>query len=386
MKSFAALFLLAFSFLPATTRAQATLTIVGIVTEKGTGDPVSGAAVSVVGGKANEYVTDSEGKFSLTLTADVKPGATIRIRVVKDGYETWTNDIAASAGIPQPVSLKKLAKASPRKPEEKPEKPPENLPSTTIVQAPYGNLAERCEGLGTHILNFARERNRAQPDARSHRQGYLDWYTRNDGLFRSHFYDDAKALLRDLAAVNVRDLRLDELIARHEQYFTERNQRSPEAVFANAPMYHLSIEDIEEIGTGFRDLSIGIPQPVTAPRLSLQGQNLLAEINKLVAPYDRDMSNTVLSQTDGETEEMQLYSNFMDNYYDNAFVFRERALKKLGRATGDLPATITYQAEKMIDDMAGRPNPKRYLATRKSIQIICQELQDLIGQLRAIGE
>lgn len=258
--------------------------------------------------------------------------------------------------------------------------------SPTVVQAPYGNLAERCQDLGIAILRFALGRKQIQPDAKSHRQDYLDWFTRNDGGFRAFYYDDAKTLQKDLAADSFKDTHLDELIARHQQYFIERNQRPPQTVIDDAPMYHLSIENIDEIGTRFRDLSVQIPQPVTAPRLSLQGQNLVAEINKLVGPYDRDMSNSGLTETDAETERMQLHRNFMGNYYDNAFAFRERALKKLGRATGDLPATLTYQAEKIIDDMAGGPNPKRYLATRKSIHIICQELQNLIDQLKAIGE
>ena len=261
MRPRASVLLLVLSFLCCVARAQTPLTLSGVVIESGTGRPIPGAAVSVVGGKANQDVTDSEGKFSLTLTADVKPGAKIRIRVVKDGYGTWDNYIAASAEIAEPIWLKKLVKTSPHKPDETEpsDKPSEKPSSPTVVQAPYGNLAKRCRDLGTGILLFVKQRNETKPDARSHFQEYLDWFTRNDGQFRFHFDGEAKALQKDLAAVNIKDRRLDELITRYEQYYVQRNRVAPETVFANAPMYHLSIEDIEEIGTRFRNLSNQIP-------------------------------------------------------------------------------------------------------------------------------
>jgi CarboxypepD_reg-like domain len=103
-------FLLALPLLLSTVGAQASLTISGVVTEKGTGNPVSGAEVSIVGGKANQDVTDSEGKFSLKFSSDVRPGTVVRIRVVKKGYETYTDSISVSSELSVPVSLRKITK------------------------------------------------------------------------------------------------------------------------------------------------------------------------------------------------------------------------------------------------------------------------------------
>jgi hypothetical protein len=140
--------------------------------------------------------------------------------------------------------------------------PSERPSSPTVVQAPYGNLAKRSRDLGTALLHFAEERQQIQPDAKSHLQDYLDWFTRNDGGFRAFYFDNVKTLQKDLAAANVKDIRLDELIAKHEQFYNERNRLPPATVFSNAPMYHLSIEDIEEIGQRFTFLVSQIPGAV----------------------------------------------------------------------------------------------------------------------------
>jgi hypothetical protein len=252
-------------------QAQTPLTLSGVVIESGTGRPIPGAAVSVVGGKANQDVTDSQGKFSLTLTADVKPGAKVRIRVVKNGYGIWDNYIAASAEIAEPIWLKKLGKTSPHKLDEKdkPDKPSEKPSSPIVVQVPYGNLKKRCEDLGNAIVRFAEQRNQTKPDLGTHQQDYWDWYRINDGQFRFRFYDDAKALDKDLEAVNVKDRRLDELIARHESYFAERNKISTQIVVERTPMYHLSIEDIGEIGQRFKFLASQIPGAVDEEAFSV---------------------------------------------------------------------------------------------------------------------
>lgn len=103
-------FLLSLPFLLSTLEAQTSLTISGVVNEKGTGNPVSGAEVSIVGGKANQDVTDSVGKFSLKFSSDVRPGAVVRIRVVKKGYETYTESISVSSELSVPVSLTKITR------------------------------------------------------------------------------------------------------------------------------------------------------------------------------------------------------------------------------------------------------------------------------------
>jgi len=260
------LFLFAFSLMLPGLEAQTTLTISGIVSEKGTGNPISGAEVSIVGGRANQDVTDSTGKFSLTLTPDVRPGTRIRIRVVKEGYEPWTDNIAASSEIPLPISLKKLPKANPRRPDEKEKQdsPSEKQQPMVIVQAPYGNLARRCQDLGDGILFFVKQRNETKPDSGSHREDYWQWYRVNDGFFHGAFYDDVKVLQKDLAAVNVKDRRLDELIARHEQYYAERNRQPVQTVIDHSFMFHLSVDEINEIGQRFTFLATQIPSTVVA--------------------------------------------------------------------------------------------------------------------------
>jgi hypothetical protein len=131
-----------------------------------------------------------------------------------------------------------------------------------VVQATYENLASRCNDLGTAVLRFVAERKQAQPDAKSHQQEYLNWFTINDTGFRSFYYDDVKALQKDLTTANIRDSDLDELIAKRERlYAAARNRiQLPLApVPPNAPMYHLSIDDIEEIGNRFKYLASQIP-------------------------------------------------------------------------------------------------------------------------------
>lgn len=102
--------LLVLPFLFSAANAQTGLTISGVVHEQGTGNPVAGAEVSIVGGKANQDVTDSLGKFSLRFSNDVKPGTKVRIRVVKKGYETFVDDISVSSELSVPISLKNLTR------------------------------------------------------------------------------------------------------------------------------------------------------------------------------------------------------------------------------------------------------------------------------------
>jgi Carboxypeptidase regulatory-like domain len=142
-------------------QAQAPLTLSGVVIESGTGKPVPGAAVSAVGGKANPDVTDSEGKFSLTFPPDVKPGTKVRIRVVKDGYETCVRDIAASAEISVPISLKKLLTKSGS---PSPPKPLLHQPAFTESSS----TASVCLGEGGMCFTTTIERLR---------QGYVTPYT-----------------------------------------------------------------------------------------------------------------------------------------------------------------------------------------------------------------
>jgi hypothetical protein len=127
-----------------------------------------------------------------------------------------------------------------------------------VVQAAHEDLASRCSDLGTAVLRFVEERKQAQPDAKSHQQEYLGWVTTNDVGFRTFYYDDVKALQKDLTLADIRDPDLDELIAKHERLYAaarNRNQLPLAPLMSNAPMYHLSIDDIEEIGKRFKYLA-----------------------------------------------------------------------------------------------------------------------------------
>lgn len=132
---------------------------------------------------------------------------------------------------------------------------------STIIQtqAPYGNLAKRCEDLGTGIIRFAEQRNKIAPPF-SRQQDYWGWFRINDGQFRANFYDYAKALEKDLAVVNIKDVQLDRLIERHERYYLDRNRQPVQYVIDNSMVFHLSIEEIEEIGQRFKYLATQIPR------------------------------------------------------------------------------------------------------------------------------
>ena len=168
-------------------------------------------------------------------------------------------------GISKPAPIvSPPPKKKPFKPGQKAEAAPKeiNTPTTVVVAAPYGNLAKRCEDLGNGIIQFVSQRNQmkpAVPDSQ-HQQEYWNWYRQNDGQFRWYFYDEAKALLKDLNVVNIKDRRLDELIERHERYFYDRNHQPVQNVIDHSMMYHLSIEDIAEIGQRFQYLATQVPR------------------------------------------------------------------------------------------------------------------------------
>jgi uncharacterized Zn finger protein len=113
--------------------------------------------------------------------------------------------------------------------------------------------------LGAAITAFAERRKKERPDPATDLPRYKDWFTRNDGMFRAQFYDDVKNIHQELSQVHVDDPRLDELIEKHEEYFSARNRISPQEVFDRFMMFHLSIENIEEIGERFRNLATQIP-------------------------------------------------------------------------------------------------------------------------------
>jgi len=85
---------------------QGILTFSGVVTDANTGKKIAGALVSLAGGSgAKEEVTDSDGVFVLTLSHDVKAGDTVRLRVRKDGYEAFDENVTVGQSLPHPVAL-----------------------------------------------------------------------------------------------------------------------------------------------------------------------------------------------------------------------------------------------------------------------------------------
>jgi hypothetical protein len=131
---------------------------------------------------------------------------------------------------------------------------------STIIQtqAPYGNLAARCGDLGDAIVRFVAQRNKERPDPSTHPDEYKDWFRLNDGLFRWYFYKDIKKIHQEMADVHIDDPRLDKLIEKHEEYYNSR-QKDVKNAIAWPEGFHLSIEDIGEIGGRFKFLAGQIP-------------------------------------------------------------------------------------------------------------------------------
>ena len=140
---------------------------------------------------------------------------------------------------------------------EKPqqEKQIEHRPPT--VQYPYGNLEQRCDALGNEIIELANSRDKVRPD-RKNIQDYNSWYALNDGMyFHARYYDFVKDLQNQLLKVNIEDPQLDRLIEKHEEGFQRRQQNVQQAV--NFPQaFHLSTEEIREIGQRFKALAAQI--------------------------------------------------------------------------------------------------------------------------------
>lgn len=85
---------------------SATLHLRGTVSDAKSRRPVPGARVSVAGGHAtHDDRTDTNGSFDLPLRQEVRPGERIRVRVEKEGYESYDEAVAASDEIPFQVLL-----------------------------------------------------------------------------------------------------------------------------------------------------------------------------------------------------------------------------------------------------------------------------------------
>ena len=99
---------------------QAVLTLPGVVTDSRTGAPVAGARVGLVGEQAaQDEWTDAKGNFILTLSSTVKSGQIVRLRVDKEGFETYDENVPVGGALPRQVHLvpakdpKKVGKSGP---------------------------------------------------------------------------------------------------------------------------------------------------------------------------------------------------------------------------------------------------------------------------------
>jgi hypothetical protein len=83
-----------------------TITLTGFVKDDVTRRAIVDAKVTLPGLQAvHEDYTDSKGVFTLGLSSWVKPGATVRIRVEKEGYEIHEEKIAVGIALPYEISL-----------------------------------------------------------------------------------------------------------------------------------------------------------------------------------------------------------------------------------------------------------------------------------------
>jgi len=116
--------------------------------------------------------------------------------------------------VPEPTSHPHADDSSKTEPHRRPKTSPGKNAATSTSNSPTAtlwNLAARCEGLGAGIIHYVVDRNQKMPTAvtAANQQEYWGWYRVNDGLFHAYFYNDVKALQKDLTVVNI-GIRLDE--------------------------------------------------------------------------------------------------------------------------------------------------------------------------------
>jgi hypothetical protein len=84
------------------------ISIHGIVYEKRTHKPISGAEITTLGNqRRNVSVTDDNGFYKLDLLPHVKPGQQITLLVKKAGYRPANKNIGVSSEVQFPVELEK---------------------------------------------------------------------------------------------------------------------------------------------------------------------------------------------------------------------------------------------------------------------------------------
>jgi hypothetical protein len=166
--------------------------------------------------------------------------------------------------IPIPIPNAKPAPTPtvpPETPKAKPtHKPKLQPPQPVTLQAPYGNLAARCDELGKEIIEGAEKREQSMPNPNTNRTDYNDWYRENDGIFfRAQFYPYVASIHNELLSVHVDDPQLDRLIENAERNYKRRDSTDAQAVVDHPMLFHLSIREIKEIGERLRAVASQVP-------------------------------------------------------------------------------------------------------------------------------
>ncbi len=97
---------------------EESLTLSGVVEDSKTHEPIADAKVSLPGIQAvHEDYTDSGGVFTLELSSGIKPGMIVRLRVEKDGYQTYEEKMSVAVSLARRIPLTaKARKTLPSRP------------------------------------------------------------------------------------------------------------------------------------------------------------------------------------------------------------------------------------------------------------------------------
>jgi hypothetical protein len=134
-------------------------------------------------------------------------------------------------------------------------------PPVINMEAPYGNLAARCEDLGSAIVSYADGQLNVRPERKPENlEDYNQWIRISDGMFRARAEQNVNDLHADLLGRYIKDPQLEELLQRSREVYQFRNGPNMEHCVRNSqsPLCYLSVADIREIGERFVYLSTQI--------------------------------------------------------------------------------------------------------------------------------
>jgi hypothetical protein len=202
-----------------------------------------------------------------TLTWPTKTTSTtvVQVAYVPPSPNSSNNRPSTLNGIfPPPTATpvlipKPLASLPPTQSKTKPIPKPPQVAPIIQAQAPYGNLAARCDNLGKSITLFTEQRIKERTDPITSKIDYKMWYRENDGEFRFYFYMYVTSIQKEMSGLHIDDPRLDELMQKYEQGYADRQNNIKSAIeFPSS--YYLSINEIREIGERFRFLATQVPR------------------------------------------------------------------------------------------------------------------------------